>query len=245
MLNVSSIIFGPVNSRRLGRSLGVNLIPHKTCNLNCVYCECGSTTDLTSERKNYFDPNKVLEEIEQAVTKDGHIDFITFAGNGEPSLYKDIKKITHGIKTKFPNIKLAIITNATLFTNKDVFDAFLEADVLLPSIDSVLEAGFKKMNRPLESLSLKEMLEALLKFKKVYKGELWAEIFICHGINDTDAELAALKDYMSKLKPDRIQLNSLDRPSAEAWVQKTSVDQLKKVMEVFKNISKVEIISRY
>jgi len=245
MLNVSSIIFGPVNSRRLGRSLGVNLIPHKTCNLNCVYCECGSTTELTNERKNYFAPDLVLAEIEEAVNKDGHIDFITFAGNGEPSLYKDIKKITRGIKEKFPDIKLAIITNATLITNKDVFEAFLDADVLLPSVDSVLEAGFKKMNRPLGSLDLKELLDALLKFKKVYKGQMWAEIFICHGINDTDVELAALKDYMSKLKPDRIQLNSLDRPSAEPWVQKTSIDQLKKVMEVFKNISTVEIISRY
>jgi len=245
MLNVSFIIFGPVNSRRLGRSLGVNLIPHKTCNLDCVYCECGRTTDLTNERKNYFDPGKVLKEIENAVTKDGHIDFITFAGNGEPSLYKDIKKITRGIKEKFPNIKLAIITNATLLTDKDVFDALLDADVLLPSVDSALEAGFKKMNRPLVTLNLKEILDALLKFKKVYKGAMWAEIFICHGINDTDVELAALKDYMSKLKPDRIQLNSLDRPSAESWVQKTSVEQLKKVMEVFKNVCKVEIISRH
>ncbi len=244
MLNVSSIIFGPVNSRRLGRSLGVNLLPYKTCNLNCVYCECGRTTDLTNERKNYFEPEKVLKEIEEAVTKDGHIDFITFAGNGEPSLYRDIKRITHGIKQNFPHIKLAIITNATLFTDKDVFDAFLEADVVLPSVDSVLEAGFKKMNRPVASLDLKEMLAALLRFKEVYKGEIWAEIFICHDINDTDVELAALKDYMIKLAPDRIQLNSLDRPGAEPWVQKTSVEQLKKVAEVFKDVSRVEIVSK-
>ena len=244
MLNVSSIIFGPVNSRRLGRSLGVNLIPHKTCNLNCVYCECGKTTHLTCERKNYFDPDKVLAEIQEAVIKDGHIDFITFAGNGEPSLYKDIKKITQGIKQKFPNIKLAIITNATLLMDKDVFDAFLDADVILPSVDSVLEAGFKKMNRPLASLDLEQMLDALLKFKKAYKGEMWAEIFICHGINDTEAELVALKDYMSKLRPEKIQINSLDRPGTEPWVQKTSVEQLKKVAAMFKDVSKVEIVSK-
>jgi len=243
MLNVSSIIFGPVNSRRLGRSLGVNLIPYKTCNLNCVYCECGKTTNLTSERKNYFDPDKVLEEIEKAVNKDGHIDFITFAGNGEPSLYKDIKKIIHGIKVKFPQIKLAVITNATLFTDEDIFEAFLEADIVLPSVDSALEAGFKKINRPLASLNLKEMLSALLRFKKVYKGELWAEIFICHGINDTDVELTALKDYMEKLRPERVQINSLDRPGTEAWVQPLDRTESQRILNYFKGLN-ADIVSK-
>jgi wyosine [tRNA(Phe)-imidazoG37] synthetase (radical SAM superfamily) len=245
MLIVNSIIFGPVNSRRLGRSLGVNLTPYKTCNMDCVYCECGETTCLTNERKDYYDPETVLKDISEAIEKDGNIDFVTFAGSGEPSLFKSIKKITKGIKQKFPKVKLAIITNSTLLTNRDVFDAFLEADVLLPSIDSALEEGFKKMNRPHPSLKLSEMLDALLRFKKEYKGEMWAEVFICHGINDTEEELKALKAYLSKLNPERIQINSLDRSATEGWVKKVSSEDLNRVAEEFKGLAKVvEIVSK-
>lgn len=243
MLIVNSIVFGPVNSRRLGRSLGVNLTPHKTCNMDCVYCECGKTTCLTNERKNYYDPDTVLKEIEEAVKKEDHLDFITFAGSGEPSLFKDIKKIVKGIKQKFPHIKLAIITNSTLLTDKDVFDAFLEADVLLPSIDSVIEASFKKMNRPEPSLKLKEILDALLSFKKEYKGELWAEIFVCHGINDTDEELTALRGYLLKLNPDKLQINTLDRHGTEPWVQPLDKKELQRIVSYFKGLN-VEPVAR-
>ena len=244
MLIVNSIVFGPVNSRRLGRSLGVNLTPHKTCNLDCVYCECGRTTCLTGDRKNYFDPDAVIKEVVDAANKDGKVDFVTFAGNGEPGLYKDIKKVIRGIKEKLPKVKLAMITNSTLLSDKDVFNAFLEADLVLPSIDSVLPEGFKKINRPHSSVNLSEMLEALLRFKEEYKGEVWAEVFICHGINDTDEELTALRAYLLKLKPERIQINSLDRPGAETWVEKAHSEHLNKVLDRFKDISRVEIVSK-
>ncbi len=243
MLVVNSIIFGPVNSRRLGRSLGVNLTPYKTCNMDCVYCECGKTTCLTNERKDYFDPDTVLKEISAAVQKEEYIDFITFAGSGEPSLFKDIKKVVKGIKQKFPQIKVAIITNSTLLTDRDVFEAFLEADVLLPSIDSVIEQSFKKINRPFPSLNLREMLDALLRFKKEFKGELWAEVFICHGINDTDQELSALRDYLLKLRPDKLQINTLDRQGTESWVQPLEKNELQRIVDYFKGLN-VEPVAR-
>ncbi len=243
MLVVNSIIFGPVNSRRLGRSLGVNLTPYKTCNMDCVYCECGKTTCLTNDRKDYFDPDTVLKEISAAVQKEEYIDFITFAGSGEPSLFKNIKKVVKGIKQKFPQIKVAIITNSTLLTDRDVFEAFLEADVLLPSIDSVIEQSFKKINRPSPSLNLREMLDALLRFKKEFKGELWAEVFICHGINDTDQELSALRDYLLKLRPDKLQINTLDRQGTESWVQPLEKNELQRIVDYFKGLN-VEPVAR-
>jgi wyosine [tRNA(Phe)-imidazoG37] synthetase (radical SAM superfamily) len=211
--------------------------------MDCVYCECGKTTCLTNDRKNDYDPDTVLKEIEEAVKKEGHLDFITFAGSGEPSLFKDIKKIVKGIKKKFPHIKLAIITNSTLLTDKDVFEAFLEADVLLPSIDSVREESFKKMNRPHPSLKLDKILEALLRFKKEYKGKMWAEVFICHGINDTDEELTALRDYLLKLNPDKLQINTLDRKGTEDWVQPLDKNELKRVIGYFKGLN-VEPVAR-
>ncbi|MFH1222961.1 MAG: radical SAM protein [Pseudomonadota bacterium] len=240
---MSDIIFGPVNSRRLGRSLGVNLLPHKTCNLDCVYCECGRTTQLTNTRKSFYNADDVLREIDEAVAKAGKLDHITFSGNGEPSLYKDIKKIVRGIKERHPGVKLAVLTNSTLFTDKDVFEAFLEADLVLPSVDSVLEKGFELINKPCAGLNLKDILSSLLEFRRQYKGLLWAEVFICPGINDTDEELKALREYLIKLSPDKVQINSVDRPAPEKWVRPMTDDELKKVLNVFKGLP-VEVVKR-
>ena len=240
---MKNVVFGPIKSRRLGWSLGVDLLPHKTCNLDCVYCECGSTTDLTNIRKDFYDPEYVLSQIDDAVLKADKIDYITFSGNGEPSLYKNIKKIVKGIKSRHPEIKVAFLTNSTLFTDRDVYEALLEADIVLPSVDSVLEKGFKLINRPHRDLRLKDIMASLLKFRKDYKGTLWAEVFICPGINDTDEELQALREYLLKLSPDKVQVNSLDRAGAEKWVRPMNSDELKKVLDAFKGLP-VEVVAR-
>jgi len=240
---MKNVTFGPIRSRRLGWSLGIDLLPHKTCNMDCVYCECGKTTDHTNTRKNFYEPEYILSQIDEAVRKAGKLDYITFAGNGEPSLYKDIKKLIKGIRTRHPNIKLAVLTNSTLFTDRDVYEAFLDADVVLPSVDSVLEKGFKLINRPHNSLKLDDILSSLLKFRKEYKGAFWAEVFICPGMNDTDEELKALRDYLLKLSPDKVQVNSLDRTGTEKWVRPMNSDELKKVLNAFKGLP-VEIVAR-
>ena len=240
---MKGIIFGPVQSRRLGSSLGIDLTPYKTCNLDCVYCECGRTTNLTDKRACFYKVGDVLKEIDDAVNTKGHIDYITFSGSGEPTLYKDIKKLIKEIKKRYPNIKLAMITNSMLLTDKDVFDALLDADVVLPSVDSVLEKGFKKINRPHPDIDLKNVLESLKRFKKVFKGALWVEVFICPGINDTDDELAHLSKYLKELAPDKVQINTLDRPGSESWVKPLDAEGLKKVLRAFDGLP-VDVVSR-
>ncbi len=240
---MAGIIMGIVNSRRLGRSLGINLTPHKTCNLDCVYCECGKTTKLTNDRENFYPLDLILDELDKAVKQFEPVDYITFSGHGEPTLYKDIKELIKGIKKNHPKIKLAVITNATLFTDDNVFEALLTADVVLPSVDSVIEESFEKINRPHANLKLDDMLDALLKFRKVYKGKFWTEIFICPGINDSQKELTAIAEYLKKLKPEKVQVNTLDRTPTEPWVKVPDQKSIKRVMETFKDFD-VDLVLR-
>ena len=237
------IIFGPVPSRRLGRSLGVDLTPRKTCNMDCVYCECGKTTNLSNKREKFYKLEEVLSELDDAVSNRGPIDYITLSGSGEPALYSELKELVTTIKKRYPGIKFAILTNTSLITDPDVFDAFLEADVLLPSIDSVLNDGFQKVNRPHPDLDLSKILESLLDFRKVFKGQIWMEIFICPGLNDSEKELNALSAYVKKLNPHRVQINTLDRPGAEPWVKPLDADGFDRVLSFFKGIN-LETISR-
>ncbi len=237
------IIFGPVPSRRLGRSLGVDLTPQKTCNMDCVYCECGKTTNLSNKREKFYKLEEVLSELDDAVNNRGPIDYITLSGSGEPALYSELKELITTIKKRYPSIKFAILTNTSLITDPDVFDAFLEADVVLPSVDSVLNDGFQKVNRPHPDLDLSKILESLLDFRKVFKGQIWMEIFICPGLNDSEKELSALSAYIKKLNPHRVQINTLDRPGAEPWVKPLDVNGFERVLSFFKGIN-VETISR-
>ena len=237
------IIFGPVPSRRLGSSLGVDLTPRKTCNMDCVYCECGKTTNLSNKREKFYKLEEVLSELDDAVNNRGPIDYITLSGSGEPALYSELKELVTTIKKRYPSIKFAILTNTSLITDPDVFAAFLEADIVLPSVDSVLNDGFQKVNRPHPDLDLSKILESLLDFRKVFKGQIWMEIFICPGLNDSEKELSALSAYVKKLNPHRVQINTLDRPGAEPWVKPLDADGLDRVLSFFKGIN-VETISR-
>jgi wyosine [tRNA(Phe)-imidazoG37] synthetase (radical SAM superfamily) len=211
--------------------------------MDCVYCECGKTTNLSNNRTNFYKLEDVLSELDNAIKTRSPIDYITLSGSGEPSLYKDLKGLISTVKKKYPNIKFAVLTNTSLISDPDVFSAFLEADIVLPSIDSVLEEGFKKLNRPHPDLDLSGMLSSLLEFRKAFKGLIWLEIFICPGLNDSDEELSALSDYVKKLRPDRVQINTLDRPGTEAWVKPLDAEGFKRVLSFFEGME-VETISR-
>ena len=211
-------LFGPVPSRRLGISLGVDLVPHKTCSLNCVYCECGRTTNLTIERKEYVPTMSVLSELNHFLSTTPKLDYITFSGAGEPTLHSGIGEIVTFIKKNFPNYKLALLTNGTLFYRDEVRDELLPVDVMLPSLDAASDKVFRKINRPVRKLNIETIIEGLVKLRGEFSGEIWLEVFIVPGVNDTEQEIASLREAIHRIKPDQVQLNTLDRPGTAPWV---------------------------
>lgn len=235
-------VFGPVASRRLGISLGVDIIPYKTCSLDCIYCECGSTTHLTVKREHYIEPREILNEIKEILETEKHIDYITFSGSGEPTLNLDIGNIIGGIK-EITSIPIAVLTNGTLLYLKEVRDEIRSADVVLPSLDAVTPRVFSSLNRPHPALDIHSIIQGLVDFNKEFKGELWLEVFIARGINDSGRELSNLYDTVKKIRPARVQLNSLDRPPAVEGIQPVEVETLERIMNQWQDLP-VEIIKR-
>jgi len=236
--------FGPVASRRLGISLGVDIIPFKTCSLDCIYCECGRTTNLTIERKGFVDPQIILDEISEVIAGDHHIkiQYITFSGSGEPTLNKDIGKIIKGIK-QLTGIPVAILTNGTLFHLKEVREDILDADLVLPSLDAASPAAFSRLNRPHKGLDIDLIIKGLVDFSRIFTGEIWLEVFIAGGINDKNEELAKIYRAIKNIQPGKVQLNSLDRPPAFDNVQPAELKTLERIVEKWKSFP-VEIIKR-
>ena len=222
-------LFGPVPSRRLGISLGIDLVPHKTCSFNCIYCECGQTTDLTCERREYVPTNEVIAELDDFLATAPDLDYVTFAGSGEPTLHSGIGEIISFIKDRYPRYRVAVLTNSALFTDPDVRAALMRADLVVPSLDAVSEEVFVKINRPSPGITARQVLEGLLDFAREYTGEVWLEIFIVPGVNDTDKELRLLKDAVTAINPDRVQVNTLDRPGAEDWVRPASPEAIERI----------------
>ena len=239
-----SYIFGPILSRRLGVSLGIDLIPHKTCNLDCVYCECGSTTTHTTTLDTYIDPQAIIDELD-AYLKDSppHIDIITFAGSGEPTLNKGLGTIAEHIRAHYPQYKLGILTNSAGLSNPLVQEELLDFDIILPSVDAMFQKTFEKINRPADGLKCDDILEGVRSFMKRYKGTIWVEYFVLPGVNDSKEELAAFKTYFTEIAPTRVQLNSMDRPGTEEWVQAPELSRLQEIEHFFQPLP-VEIISR-
>ncbi|WP_042705774.1 radical SAM protein [Methanomicrobium mobile] len=212
-------IFGPVPSRRLGISLGVDLIPPKTCSYNCIYCESGKTTNLTVERREYVPLNDVLKELDGILKTHPRLDFVTYSGSGEPTLYSRISEVTRFVKENYPEYKTALLTNGSLFHDEKVRRDCLDIDVVIPSLDCAGETEFKKVDRPHHSLSAAVVNEGIAKFRTEYTGQIWLEIFIVPGINDTDEEIGRINAEIAKIRPDKIQLNTLDRPGAVDWIR--------------------------
>ena len=211
-------IFGPVPSRRLGMSLGVDLMPHKTCSLNCVYCECGKTTNLTIEDREYAPTDEVIEELSRFLSQKPEIDHITFSGSGEPTLHSGIQDIITFVKTNHPDYKVALLTNGTMFFNPRIRKRVLDADIIIASVDAGSVDGFRKINRPHPDLDLTVIIDGIAALRKEYKHRLMIEIFIIPGVNDTQDEVAWIREALRKIGEVDIFLNSLDRPGAENWV---------------------------
>jgi wyosine [tRNA(Phe)-imidazoG37] synthetase (radical SAM superfamily) len=219
-------LFGPVNSRRFGRSLGVDLLPFKTCSLDCIYCECGDTTDLVLERKEYVPTDAVLSELDAYLSKNPELDFVTFSGSGEPTLHTGVGTIIDFLQSNYSQYKIAVLTNSTLMTDPIVRTDLLSADIVVPSVDSVLSGSYRKICRPCEGIDPAAVIKGLELFRKDFSGKIIAEVFIVPGVNDTDEELDAIRTSLLSFSPDAVQINSIDRPGCVDWIRKPSRDDI-------------------
>lgn len=235
-------IFGPVPSRRLGVSLGIDLTPQKACTLNCVYCECGKTDILTLERKEYVPTAEVIEELRHYLSTEPDLDAVTFSGSGEPTLHIGVGEIIAFLKREFPRYRVVMLTNSTLLHLPDVRQALMPADLVVPSLDAVSEDAFLHINRPKHGLTSTGLIEGLTMFCDEFRGEIWLEVFVIPGINDTEEELALFAQVFARLRVDRIQLNSLDRPGAVDWLEPMPRENL--VALAHRLGDKVEVIGK-
>jgi len=235
-------IFGPVPSRRLGVSLGVDIVPFKTCTLDCIYCECGRTNRLTVERGNFVEPQIVLEELKQVLSLHRHLDYITFSGSGEPTLHQEIGVIINRIKELTP-VPVAVLTNGTLLFRDEVRKDLLSADLVLPSLDAITPGVFARINQPHAALDIQLIGDGLVEFSRQYRGQIWLEVFIVSGINDGDDELDKLYAAIQRIAPQRVQLNSLDRPPAYENVEPVDFQVLERIVKKWADLP-VEIIKR-
>ena len=222
-------LFGPVLSRRLGLSLGVDLLKYKTCNLDCVYCELGRTSSLTKRRDRFVSPEKVQREIESRSEED--FDHLTFAGSGEPTLSSDLGEIMRRSR-EMVDVPVAVITNSTLLTSPKVRSEVAEADVVLPSLDAVTQPTFESINRPMKDLKIEEIIEGLRAFRSEFSGEIWLEVMLVKDVNESEAEQIA--KAVQSIEPDRVQLNTVVRAPAEP-VLPLDESEMMNILGVFKD----------
>jgi len=225
-------IYGPVPSRRLGFSLGIDIIPFKTCTLDCIYCQLGPTVEKTLQRKEYYSQSEILVQIKEKLASGQRIDTITFSGSGEPTLNKTLGNLIREIK-KITPIPVAVLTNSTLFADKTVRNTLMAADLVVPSLDAATQEIFDQINRPCSTLKIQEVIEGLILFRKEFKGSIWLEIMLVKGVNDSPSHIKKLKEAVSRIKPDKIQLNTVVRPPAEKSAQPLSLKEMEKIRKAF------------
>ncbi|NOZ72509.1 MAG: radical SAM protein [Chloroflexi bacterium] len=235
-----SYVFGPVPSRRLGRSLGIDTIPLKTCNWNCVYCQLGRSQPLVNERKEYFPREAILAEIKAALKQHaaGTIDWITFVGSGEPTLHSSIGWLIQQVK-HLTSLPIAVITNGSLLYLPEVQTALLGADAVLPTLDAGNPQLYKLINRPHPELDYERFVNSLREFRVVYKGKLWIEVMLVRGLNDTAEALEELAQTLQSIGPDQVHILLPDRPPAETWVQPPEEEGLMRAAAILGNIAHV------
>jgi wyosine [tRNA(Phe)-imidazoG37] synthetase (radical SAM superfamily) len=236
-------LYGPVPSRRLGRSLGIDLVPHKICTYNCIYCQIGKTTDKTIVRKEYVPVKEVLEEVSRFLREEtSSIDHLSISGSGEPTLHSKIRSVIEEIKA-ITSIPIAVITNGSLLYEEEVRKDLLCADFVLPSLDAVSSEIFLRINRPRSGFSVEKVIEGIVEFRKVYKGQIWLEILFCKGVNDSKEELLKMKKVVDRIQPDLIHLNTVVRPPSEKWIAPLNQKEMEEVQAFFGE--KASIISEF
>ena len=230
MTNKRKYLYGPVPSRRLGLSCGIDIVPFKVCSLDCIYCQLGKTTRTTTERKEYVPIEPVLAELKSALSEGLTADYITIAGSGEPTLNSRLGELIDGIK-KLTDIPVTILTNGTLLYRKDVRDDCLKADVVMPSLDAGDEQTFQKINRPNGVINIEKLISGLCEFRKEFTGRIWLEVFFVEGINTADEQIAKIKDVIELINPDKVHLNTAVRPTADLKITRLSAEKLRQIAD--------------
>lgn len=222
--------YGPVPSRRLGRSLGVSPITQKTCSYNCIYCQLGQTGKLQVKRESFYPKEDILSDIEK-IMNPANVDYITFVGDGEPTLCKDLGWLIKSCKQKW-QLPVAVITNGSLFFMEDVRQDLKSSDVVLPTLDAGSEDVYRTLNRPHASIGFEEMLQGQVGFRKEYQGKIWLEVMLVKGVNDSDESLLEIKDAIEQVKPDRIYISVPIRPPAKPGVRPPEPERIIRAHEI-------------
>jgi wyosine [tRNA(Phe)-imidazoG37] synthetase (radical SAM superfamily) len=233
-------IFGPVPSRRLGRSLGVDLVPFKTCSYDCIYCQLGRTTNKTLERKEWVPLQDVIDQLKDHLHSKP--DYITLSGSGEPTLFSRLDELILVIK-EITNIPVAVLTNGSLLWLPEVRNSIKRADVVIPSLDGGSTQIFQYVNRPHKDITFSKMLQGLVEFRKAYSGQYWLEVFLLAGVTTTEMEIKRLKTCIAAIQPDRVQVNTVTRPPAENFADPVPQKQLEQITaDLYET---VEVIADY
>ncbi|HPN84756.1 MAG TPA: radical SAM protein [Victivallales bacterium] len=232
-------------SRRLGISLGVDLVPPKTCPFECVYCEAGKTTNKTVSRREFYPLSDILKELDSFLSSKPTLDYITFSGAGEPTLYSRLGELIKHIKEKFPDYKVCLITNAILIGQGNMPEELRGIDLIIPSLDASDEDTFKKINRPVPEITLESLLESIKTFRRKNPAKMWLEIFIIPGLNDSESSIAKFAKMVADISPDKVQLNGIDRPGIEKWIEKPQTDTLAKFHGAISPFCEVQNIVRH
>lgn len=238
-------LFGPVASRRLGISLGVDIVPAKTCSLNCIYCESGITTAFQRERREYVPADAVIRELDELLAARPKIDYLTFSGAGEPTLNSGIGKVINFIKTRYPDYKICLLTNATLFTEPQVLKEIAPVDLCIPSLDASNEQEFKIINRPCPGLDYNSYVNALINYCRNSNSEIWLELFIVPGRNDSDESITRFTEIIQKAQPDKVQLNTLDRPGTVDWIKSSKAENTMRFVKKLEPLVPVEAVGPF
>ncbi|MDD4817885.1 MAG: radical SAM protein [Victivallaceae bacterium] len=238
-------VFGPIGSRRLGVSLGVDLVPAKTCTQDCPYCEAGWTTNLTLERREYVPFNAVAAELSDVLDKNPQLDCVTFSGAGEPTLNSRIGEVARFVKTSYPQYRLVLLTNGTLLGDDKVIREVEPVDLIIPDLDASNAGEFAQINRPAPGLTFDMFVAGLRKFCAAHAKPIWLEMFIAPGINDSDASIARFSALLKTLKVDKIQLNTLDRPGCDPALRPAPPATLRKFITAFEPFVPVETVGAF
>jgi wyosine [tRNA(Phe)-imidazoG37] synthetase (radical SAM superfamily) len=242
------IAFGPIPSRRLGRSLGINNVPPKTCTYSCVYCQAGLTTRMQVKRRPFYDPEEILRAVRSKVDKAGkageRVDYLTFVADGEPALDVNLDGEIAALKPL--GIPIAVITNASLVWREDVRQALLKADWVSLKVDAVAERAWRQIDRPHGTLRLTAVLEGMLAFGRDYAGTLVTETMLVAGLNDGEGDLRQVADFLARLRPERAYLSIPTRPPAESWVQPPGEEAVNQAYRILsERVTPVECLIGY